>query len=65
MIVSIGVYIKRIHKCIHKCIQILFKKYSYSNTLETDVLVFICVFMEMKSIRIFLKVFAPGLRLNN
>ena len=36
-------------------------KYSYLNTFEIDVFVFIFVFMEMKSIRILLKVFAPGL----
>ena len=37
--------------------------FSYLNTFETDILVFILVFMEMKSIRIriLLKVFAPGL----
>ena len=45
-------------KCIHKCIRILFKRYSYSNTFETDVFVFI--FMEMKSIRIHIRILLKG-----
>ena len=36
----------------YKCNRKFFKKYSYSNTFETDVFVFIFVFMKMKNIRI-------------